>query len=514
MKRAGKKHPFISLIVFCAALICAGIIIMLATPVQVGLGEAAAMEVSKDYGGVFGLSPFVFADTPGITLKTLSEETDEYYINVFYPETESLPVTQSIANFVNNEVSAFKSRIAGGFLEIRFESHFYNEYIVSLVFDIYKFSTTTGPVTDRKTYVYDLMGACELELRQLFTRDFDFLPSLSQNASKALREAGHAARYGEEAISGVSAPVYENFQRFAFDDESLYLFFSVDKTDPEGILEAILPVSLFGESWNVGLYFDDYFSMVGDETEVVSAEDSLFPIDALAPPPTEDEEASAGGPLEPPGEVTTVLDNKKYVALTFDDGPQRQNTTRLLDGLKEYGAKATFFILGHRISSMTDIIERMHNEGHSIGCHTYNHKILTGLSKAQIIYQLDETNRLITEITDEDVLLLRPPYGAKNSTVVSVAKEKNMSIITWDVDPRDWKYMDAEAIAEHIIGRAQDGDIILLHDIYPTSVDAALIVVEKLSEEGFVFVTVDELINMHSGLEAGSVYRNGRGPSK
>lgn len=204
----------------------------------------------------------------------------------------------------------------------------------------------------------------------------------------------------------------------------------------------------------------------------------------------------------------------KYIALTFDDGPST-NTPRLLDGLAEYDAKATFFVLGHRLEAKSDIVKRLSDEGHSIGNHSFNHKQLTKLSAKDINYQIDETSELIFGITGQDTILLRPPYGAKNSKLIDIAKSKNMSVINWNIDPEDWKNKSAKDISQHIINKAKDGDIILLHDIYSNSVDAALIVVQELSKKGYQFVTVDKLIEINQEkVEAGFVYTSGRGKSE
>lgn len=198
-------------------------------------------------------------------------------------------------------------------------------------------------------------------------------------------------------------------------------------------------------------------------------------------------------------------EDRKYVAITFDDGPQDMLTELLLDGLLDRGVVATFFILGQRINGREDIIRRMHGEGHEIASHTENHKLLSSLRKNGIAYEMDTTTEKLKAITGEDVTLVRPPYGDRNNLVVDMIKERNQSIILWNIDPKDWEVQDANMIATHIEEIAKSGDIILLHDIYPTSIEAALTAIDKLTERGFMFVTVSELIGE---LEAGKVYRS------
>ena len=211
-----------------------------------------------------------------------------------------------------------------------------------------------------------------------------------------------------------------------------------------------------------------------------------------------------------PAEEMTEMETK-YIALTFDDGPESTFTPRLLDILAENNAKATFFVLGHRLERNADVLRRIAAEGHCIGNHSYNHKNLTVISTEAFHEQVDITNRLIKEITGYDAQLLRPPYGDRNQSVVDLLKEKNMSIIIWDIDPKDWQSKDSGAVYEHVVARAHDGDIILLHDIYESSVAAAEKIIVDLTAKGYVFVTVPELIGRYGEMEPGGVYRNGKG---
>ncbi len=194
------------------------------------------------------------------------------------------------------------------------------------------------------------------------------------------------------------------------------------------------------------------------------------------------------------------------LALTFDDGPRRSTTTALLDGLAERGVHATFFLVGGRVENgMGDLVERMDREGHQIGIHTYDHVALTGLNRADFDAQVGRTRRLLTGLLGHDSFALRPPYGAIDAGVRANA---GSPLILWSVDPEDWDTDDPQKVAEHIVSHAQDGDIILLHDIFPSSVEAALLAVDRLHQRGFYFVTVDELLSArHIQQENGVSYR-------
>ncbi len=182
---------------------------------------------------------------------------------------------------------------------------------------------------------------------------------------------------------------------------------------------------------------------------------------------------------------------QKKIALTFDDGPHPYYTEQLLDGLKERDVVATFFVTGEHAALHPDVILRMQQEGHLIGNHTYSHIQLTVGNRETFKAELVKTSETIKEITGEDVEYVRPPYGAWDK---SLEGELNMFPVLWSVDPLDWCSEDAACIANKVISKAEEGDIILMHDYYATSVTAALNIVDELLEEGYVFVTVEEIM--------------------
>ncbi len=181
----------------------------------------------------------------------------------------------------------------------------------------------------------------------------------------------------------------------------------------------------------------------------------------------------------------------KRVALTFDDGPHPVYTEPLLDGLKERGVKATFFVTGQNAAIHPDIIRRMHDEGHLIGNHTYTHIELTKSNRETFKQELVKTNNVIQEITGEEVLYVRPPYGAWDKKLET---ELNMFPILWSIDPLDWCTSNSSCIAQAVIKKVGENDIILMHDYYKTSVEAALMIVDELQKQGYEFVTVDKIL--------------------
>ena len=195
--------------------------------------------------------------------------------------------------------------------------------------------------------------------------------------------------------------------------------------------------------------------------------------------------------LVPADGTVSEGEEQPVVALTFDDGPSGTSTPVLLEGLRKRGVRATFFVIGEKAEQNPELICRMSEEGHLIGNHTYSHVQLNMLSSSQACSQVKAANDVIKEITGQEVIYLRPPYGEWDHKKDC---PQNMIAVYWDVDPLDWKRTDTKQIAADILRQVKPGDIILLHDIYKTSVQAAFIVIDELQRQGYEFVTVEELL--------------------
>ncbi len=215
-------------------------------------------------------------------------------------------------------------------------------------------------------------------------------------------------------------------------------------------------------------------------------------------------------PRSEPGTARDVAGGAKipagpYVALTFDDGPKAATTSVLLDGLAQRGVHATFFVIGENVEGNELLLQRMAGEGHQIGLHTYHHKSLAELNASDFYAEVDELRATLGALLGQKDFMLRPPYGMMNAATQARAAAP---IVLWSVDPEDWSDRDTERQVSVILDRAQDGDIILLHDIYPASVETALQVVDTLMAKGFHFVTVEELFAIRGKTpENGKVYR-------
>lgn len=193
---------------------------------------------------------------------------------------------------------------------------------------------------------------------------------------------------------------------------------------------------------------------------------------------------------------------EKLIALTFDDGPTAGATDHLLGGLAARGVKATFFLCGYRMELFPELPARIAEGGHELAVHGFSHAYLQNLSQEAVESELSDTAALITELSGCAARAFRPPGGLYSDAVREAAEETGLYLALWSVDPHDWRDRDASLIARRILSEAKPGCVVLLHDLYRTSADAALSVVDALSAHGWEFVTVSELAERTGGVPA------------
>lgn len=199
--------------------------------------------------------------------------------------------------------------------------------------------------------------------------------------------------------------------------------------------------------------------------------------------------------------------NKPMIALTFDDGPHPENTIKILDILNRHNAKATFFMLGDNVQNNQWIPRRVVEQGSEIGTHTVNHKNLNKLCDDDISYEISRSSKLLEEASGTSIKLFRAPYGNANENVKRIAKMQNKSIILWNIDTEDWKSKDAKKVSEHVLSNVKEGDIVLMHDLYSSTVEATEIIVEELTNRGYELVTISKLFESKGiNLEYGEKY--------
>lgn len=186
--------------------------------------------------------------------------------------------------------------------------------------------------------------------------------------------------------------------------------------------------------------------------------------------------------------------NKKYVALTYDDGPSKLTTKSLITLLEKYNANATFFINGNHANNNKELVKEIYDSGNEIGNHTLDHGWLTKMNEQELRRQIYGNESLLKFLSgQEGDMLIRPPYGDINQTILNTFK---IPFIMWSVDSRDWEVQDVAAIQNNVFANIQDGDIIIMHDGYISTIDATEEILKRLTKEGFEVVTVTQLFQL------------------
>lgn len=187
---------------------------------------------------------------------------------------------------------------------------------------------------------------------------------------------------------------------------------------------------------------------------------------------------------------TQVDVNAPMVALTFDDGPSANATQRILEVLNENYSHATFFVVGTNAEKYPELLAEIASNGCELGNHTYEHKDLTKLDLAGREEQIDLVNRAVNKATGEDTTIVRPPYGAYDEDVLN---ELQVPVALWNLDTEDWSSRNAQVIVDNVMSQVEDGDIILMHDIYDSTAEAVELLVPMLKEQGYQIMSVSEM---------------------
>jgi polysaccharide deacetylase family sporulation protein PdaB len=197
--------------------------------------------------------------------------------------------------------------------------------------------------------------------------------------------------------------------------------------------------------------------------------------------------------------VWDVPGHEKILALTFDDGPDPKETPPILDVLKQYHLRATFFAIGKKVRRYPDITKRTAAEGHEVANHTYNHRVLGRLEDWQIQQEIMDTQAAIFDVTGRQARLFRPPAGVYNEKVIEAIKRERLQTVMWSwrQDAKDWSQPGVDKIVRKVLRNAHNGHIILLHDSVSgksQTIDALKLILPELIKRGYHFVTVSDLI--------------------
>ncbi len=195
---------------------------------------------------------------------------------------------------------------------------------------------------------------------------------------------------------------------------------------------------------------------------------------------------------------------KKAIAITFDDSPNKNKTDKILNALSDNHFHATFFIVGERAINNKDLLISIKNTGNEIGSHTYSHMNMKKSSDEEIINDYNKMNEIYQNIYGEDLKILRPPYGSIKNSQLNLL---NVSYVLWNLDTNDWRYRNSDYLINYVIDNVKDGDIILFHDSYDSSVNAILSLLPLLYSKGYQVMSVSELFALKGqNLEMNKIY--------
>ncbi|RUL52055.1 polysaccharide deacetylase family protein [Lysinibacillus antri] len=406
-------------------------------------------------------SPTKFKDIQIIT-ETSDHTTMPYAVN--YPKTNFQNINKEISQFIasskENYVEAVrlytnansKVDVVGEFLMTADISLHNNNYYSVILKNNTKINKANYDTT-YQTYLFNKNSGELISFSQLLNNKVENLEVFAKHVRNQI-STNYSKYFDKDKMTQLTEPKWENFNRFGVSDSHLVIYYNYNEiADPlAGTPNVIIPISFLNP-----ILAEPFKSTTVSKETII--------------------------PVKPP--------TGKRIALTFDDGPHEKVTPQILKLLEKYDAKATFFVVGNRIAKNTKLVQEIHNSGHEIGNHTWNHPNLTSISSKQVSSQLKSTNDAIFTAIGEYPTVFRPPYGAKNKQVTDLVA---LPVVMWTIDTLDWKYRDQSKLLPMVKKSIHNNAIVLMHDIHQPTADGLESVLAYLQNEGYECVTVSELL--------------------
>ena len=419
-----------------------------------------------------------------IRSKFVIRQTSREKVSIEYPITKNNKINKTIAQIINRDDRDFRY-IATNVLSfnqpmtetISYQITHNNSAALSIIVNIKQDMHGAHPVSLTHFWTFDKKSGEVITLNDL-----------TERSEKATKEIVAAARNNiNETIKQRQQPELDLNETITQETLSNFIITDGGNSIAWPIGQASLLPSAYGEM-TIKVPIDAVAKYLQNPTARKLAN--------IPKPPEPKPEPKPAPAVQAPAPTT----GNKVIALTFDDGPGPY-TAHLLDVLDQYGAKATFFLIGSKVSSQANIVRSIHARGHQLGNHSWSHPELPKLPVDQIADEIDRTNDAIKQATGVTPAILRPPYGAVNSAVLEQLRLRGMSSILWSVDTRDWADRNSDIVCSRAVAGAHPGAIILMHDIHQTSVNAVPCILNALKQQGYSFVTVQGLIgNMAAGV--------------
>jgi len=409
------------------------------------------------------------------------DRSQNWLIAAYYPSTSykkintdiKKMITETIAETRQTSVELLKdknNKTSPNEVLIDFSSFVIDKHYASFVFTLITKDQLGESTQQIKTLVYDLTKETRTTLADIFTGNY--LRKIAAETRKQLQTAEITADLKRKtAVLRTTAPTLTCYENFSFEGTNLVVYFN------QGELNSAKAAIAMND---LNFYLTAKLSFVKKDPMLL--EETIY--------------------LERAADPT-----KKMIALTFDDGPNTPNTQRIVEILKANNAVATFFELGYRMEQNSSKMEMIINNDNQIGNHSFNHKIYTKITTAEMMDQIDSTNALMKQIVNLTASVVRPPNGSMND---SVRQNIGYPMILWNVDSKDWESRNKDAIVKAVLSNLDDGDIIVMHDIYSSTADAIEVLVPELIKQGYQLVTIQEMFDTKENpLIAGKAYYDG-----
>jgi len=433
---------------------------------------------------------------PDVYLKSESKEADTFTSYMTYPYTKIESIDIPIKQFVTEQENKFYEEMETviDMLGESFQAHFDIQTDVEKIAEQqYKLSITTEQLVEKDNEFKQLHSfIIDIEEEKIIQWDDVFQSNENNELYETIIDEFNNKKMTESINGEQLKEELENNQiPWLFDEKQILLYFNPGQINDndEFLVEEIQLISIYP------FINESYESMLLSEEmkrEIAKIEEEL----------QQEQEQNSNESEQP----ANSLGGKKYIALTFDDGPHGVVTDRVLNTLEQYNAKATFFMLGQNAKNMPELAKKVANKGHEIANHSISHVNLRAVSTERVHEEMVTSLDQIEQATGIRPSLFRPPYGNRNDIVDNKAQETNQKIILWSVDTRDWESLNANSVYESVKTYAKPGSIILMHDIHPTTADALPQIMEFLSNNDYEFVTVSELLPYVQGSGIGPYY--------
>ena len=408
-------------------------------------------------------------DNEVIIDKTEIREHNNYNMNIKYPLLKNKDINKNTNKFIKDEKILFLESI-----DNTYENELNINYDYSIINELYSINIKSYSYIGKdneyhfnnKIIYYDSRMNKEVNINDIVISNKFYEVLRNKCYSYLINNKDKYKIYDDSIIKKRLIADKDNYNFIIFKDTSMEVVF-----EPHSISEYDTEIMVDIEYSDVIKYLDSDYFVLDDKQVELNTDNVVKNYERIRD--------------------SKYFENKKLIALTFDDGPSYDKTNKLIDELNKRDARVTFFMLGQLANKQPDLVKKVYSYGHTIGSHTYDHKNLTKLDDEQLLFEINHTNEILSNIINEDIKYIRPPYGSYNQSILD---KTNMAFILWNVDTLDWKLRDAEKVRDYIVDKAKDGDIILLHDIHATSVDGVIMAIDILKEDGYEFVSLDELL--------------------